>query len=109
MVWLWYSADNMKKIKVAGIIFICALVVCGFIVIPNWYHEYLVNKHMAEGWVDPLKWNCWEDYPIKANLKSMIYHLPGDPYYNRTNASNGRCFDTAEHAERQGFRAILGN
>jgi hypothetical protein len=71
-----------------------------------WYPAHERAVHLAEGWVDPKGWDCPEDHPIKANLKSMIYHYPGDPYWNRTDAMNGDCFDTGEHAEAQGFRAI---
>lgn len=71
------------------------------------YPNYLKRKHLAEGWIEPTGWNCPEEHSIKANLKSHIYHMPWDQYYARTNAMSGECFDTYEHAEAQGFRAIL--
>lgn len=73
-----------------------------------WYPSYLKDKHLKEGWVTPIEWDCPEDHPIKANLNSMIYHEPWDQYWARTNAMNGKCFDTAQHAVQQGFRPIFG-
>ena len=72
-----------------------------------WYPAHEVKVHLADGWVAPTGWDCPSDHPIKANLKSMIYHLPGDPYWSRTDAMNGECFDTPAHAVEQGFRAII--
>ncbi len=74
----------------------------------HYYQKYEIQKALAQGWVAPTGWNCPSDHPIKANLRSMIYHLPGDPYWNRTDAMNGECFDTPQHAEQQGFRASYG-
>ena len=34
---------------------------------------------------------------------SMIYHLPGQPYYDRTNPEE--CFATGAAAEAAGYRA----
>jgi hypothetical protein len=72
------------------------------------YPAYETQKHLAEGWVSSTTWDCPVDHPIKANLKSMIYHLPNDPYWSRTDAKNGECFDTTKHAVEQGFRASYG-
>ncbi len=77
------------------------------------YHSYYLPRlHHQEGWVEPIHdpvsgmtIGCPSDYPIKANLNSYIYHLPGDPYYARTNA-NIECFDSEYHAQQQGFRHI---
>jgi len=93
-----------QKIKnlIGGIIFI------GIIYVIGWgYPAHERHVHLLEGWVEPTSWNCPTDHPIKANLRSMIYHLPGDPYWNSTDALNGECFDTPQHAEQQGFRHIL--
>ena len=70
--------------------------------------QYERQKHLAEGWVATTGWNCPAGHPTKANLRSMIYHVPGDPYWNETDAMNGECFDTTEHAEQHGFRASRG-
>ncbi|CAN5695062.1 hypothetical protein BH11PAT2_BH11PAT2_04890 [soil metagenome] len=74
-----------------------------------WYPAHERAVHLAEGWIDPKGWDCPSHHPIKANLKSMIYHLPSDPYWNRTDAMNGECFDTPAHAVEQGFRAIISD
>ncbi|MEM9747843.1 MAG: 50S ribosomal protein L4 [Actinomycetota bacterium] len=42
-----------------------------------------------------------EGYPIKGNADSMLYHLPGTSFYDRTVAEVW--FDTAESAEAAGF------
>ena len=41
-------------------------------------------------------------YPIKGNADSMLYHVPGSPFYDRTIAEVW--FDTEEHAEAAGFQ-----
>jgi large subunit ribosomal protein L22 len=43
-----------------------------------------------------------EGYAIKGNADSMLYHLPGTPFYDRTVAEIW--FDTAENAEAAGFQ-----
>ena len=43
-----------------------------------------------------------EGYPIKGNADSMLYHLPGTPFYDRTIAEVW--FDTAESAEAAGYQ-----
>lgn len=43
-----------------------------------------------------------EGYPIKGNANSMLYHLPGTPFYERTVAEIW--FDTAENAEAAGYQ-----
>jgi large subunit ribosomal protein L17 len=42
-----------------------------------------------------------EGFEIKGNADSMLYHLPGTPFYNRTEAEVW--FATAEAAEAAGF------
>jgi ribosomal protein S6 len=44
---------------------------------------------------------CPEDYPIKGNATSKLYHSPGSPSYKRTVPEY--CFATAEAAEAAGF------
>jgi hypothetical protein len=46
---------------------------------------------------------CPEKHPIKGNTSSRIYHLPGEPSYERTIAEI--CFATEEDAQLAGFRA----
>jgi hypothetical protein len=45
---------------------------------------------------------CPEDYPIKGNATSRIYHQPGESSYDATIPE--MCFATAEVAESMGFR-----
>src|SRR5207344_658681 len=42
-----------------------------------------------------------EGFEIKGNAESMLYHLPGTPFYDRTVAE--AWFATAEAAEAAGF------
>ncbi len=44
---------------------------------------------------------CPEDYPIKGNATSKLYHSPGSPSYKRTVPEF--CFATTEAAEAAGF------
>ena len=46
---------------------------------------------------------CPEGFPVKAKLKSGIFHLPGMLAYDRT--SPDRCYASAEAAEADGLRA----
>ena len=46
---------------------------------------------------------CPDDFPVKGNATSKIYHLPGTSYYAMTKANV--CFRSPEAAERAGFRA----
>ena len=43
-----------------------------------------------------------DGYEIKGNADSMLYHLPGTPFYDRTVAEVW--FDTAENAEAAGYQ-----
>ncbi|WP_426571807.1 hypothetical protein [Aquihabitans sp. McL0605] len=54
-------------------------------------------------WVLPIDGECPDSHPIKAKVKSGIYHLPGTPTYPRTKPD--RCYPTAEAAEADGLRA----
>ncbi len=47
-------------------------------------------------------WNCPSWAPIKGNLSSHIYHLPGQRYYSRTKPEF--CFATEAAARAAGFR-----
>ncbi len=44
---------------------------------------------------------CPADNPVKGNLSSMYYHVPGTRFYDRTIPEY--CFDTVESAEAAGF------
>ncbi len=45
---------------------------------------------------------CPAGYPIKGNSNSNIYHVPGQRFYDATNAR--RCFPTEQDALNAGFR-----
>ncbi len=58
----------------------------------------------AGDWVDPdPEGDCPLSHPVKAKLRSGIYHVPGGASYERTNAD--RCYPTPESAETDGYRA----
>jgi len=57
----------------------------------------------AQSWVDPVDGACPDGYPIKAKVKSGIYHQPGGLAYERTNPD--RCYADAASAEADGLRA----
>lgn len=44
---------------------------------------------------------CPEDYPVKGNQSSKLYHTPGSPFYDRTIPEF--CFASVEAAEAAGF------
>jgi len=46
--------------------------------------------------------SCPVDYPIKANQRSGIYHMPGDLAYDRTVPTY--CYQSEASAERDGYR-----
>jgi hypothetical protein len=56
-----------------------------------------------DGVVDPAWWPC-QQYQIKANIDSGIYHSPGDQSYDKT-FEGVVCFDTAADADAAGYRA----
>ncbi|MGW6175308.1 sunset domain-containing protein [Arthrobacter sp. NPDC055138] len=47
-------------------------------------------------------WNCPAGYPIKGNANSMIYHVPGGGFYNRTKPEE--CFASQGAAINAGYR-----
>ena len=53
-------------------------------------------------WVAPVDGAAPEGYPVKVNVKSGIYHLPGGRFYDRGAAD--RCYASAEDAEADGYR-----
>ncbi|QXC63080.1 hypothetical protein KSP35_10020 [Aquihabitans sp. G128] len=56
----------------------------------------------ATTWVDPVEGGCPDGYPVKAKVKSGIFHLPGMAFYDRT--APDRCYPTAEAAVADGLR-----
>ncbi|MGI8493643.1 MAG: hypothetical protein ACR2NJ_13005 [Acidimicrobiales bacterium] len=52
-------------------------------------------------WVEPCKGECPDSHPVKAKVRSRLFHLPGMIAYARTNAD--RCYRSAEAAEADGF------
>lgn len=54
-------------------------------------------------WVEPADGACPEGFPVKAKLRSGIYHLPATSAYDRTNPD--RCYPSAEAAAADGLRA----
>lgn len=54
-------------------------------------------------WVEPVDGGCPDGYPIKAKVKSGIFHQPGGLAYERTNPD--RCYPDAASAEADGLRA----
>lgn len=60
-----------------------------------------VEPAAGDPWVDPVDGACPDGYPVKAKLRSRLYHLPGMAAYARTGPD--RCYPTAEAAEADGF------
>lgn len=54
-------------------------------------------------WVRPVDGECPEGYPVKANGSSMIYHVPGGRFYDRTVPE--RCYSSPDLAAADGYRA----
>jgi len=55
-------------------------------------------------WIDPADSGaCPAHHPVKAKMKSGIFHVPGGANYARTVAD--RCYLSAEAAEADGLRA----
>jgi len=53
-------------------------------------------------WVEPVEGLCPDGYPVKAKVRSGIYHRPGVTAYGRTTPD--RCYPSAEAAEADGLR-----
>lgn len=53
-------------------------------------------------WVDADDGACPASHPVKAKLRSRVFHLPGMVHYDRTNAD--RCYRDGAAAEGDGFR-----
>ena len=93
----------MDKVKIITVL----LLFIAIIFISNSYYKdvYKPAQNLKNGFVVVKEFKCPESHPIKANLKSMIYHTRNSSYYSKTDASNGKCFDTIENVKKQGFRA----
>jgi hypothetical protein len=52
-------------------------------------------------WVEPVDGGCPDSHPLKAKLRSQLFHAPGMSQYGRTNAD--RCYSCQEDAEADGF------
>jgi hypothetical protein len=53
-------------------------------------------------WIEPVDGGCPPSHPVKAKLKSGIYHVPGGMNYERTRPD--RCYLDTESADRDGLR-----
>jgi hypothetical protein len=53
-------------------------------------------------WLTPIHGGCPDGHPVKVNVASGIYHVPGGRSYARTRPD--RCYATPEDAEADGFR-----
>lgn len=67
-----------------------------------------VRNHPASAptppvWREPVDGTVPAAYPIKANLRSGIFHEPGQQFYDRTHPD--RCYARAEDALADGLRA----
>lgn len=61
------------------------------------------DQHPTPAWVPPGEDGaCPATHPVKAKLRSGIYHLEGMAAYTRTAAD--RCYPSPETAEADGFR-----
>jgi hypothetical protein len=56
----------------------------------------------AADWVVPVDGACPPGFPIKANDRSRIFHVPGGRSYERTVPE--RCYSSEHAAERDGYR-----
>lgn len=54
-------------------------------------------------WIPATNGACPTAFPVKANVRSGIFHVDGGAAYDRTNAD--RCYATPTAAEADGLRA----
>jgi len=59
-------------------------------------------KKKLDPWVDPDGNICPDTHPVKGKLSSMIYQVPGNFAYDRTNPD--RCYQSADAATADGMR-----
>ena len=68
--------------------------------------DHLIEPWVVSAWgtMAPVSRNSCPSYaPIKGNADSMIYHRPGQRYYDATNPEE--CFRNGASAEAAGYRA----
>ena len=53
----------------------------------------------------PIDGGCPEDFPIKGNANSYLYHTPDSPFYHRTKAE--LCFANEEAAKKNGYYSAV--
>jgi hypothetical protein len=63
----------------------------------------LATDNPLPAWVAAENGACPLSHPVKANVNSGIYHVPGGQFYARTKAE--RCYVDAAAAEADGYRA----
>lgn len=56
----------------------------------------------STAWVEPSDGACPDSHPVKANMDSKIFHVPGGLSYERTNAH--RCYQSPDAATEDGLR-----
>lgn len=66
-------------------------------------HSAPVAPVVESSWVDPVEGECPSGHPVKAKLRSGIFHVPGGLSYKRTVPD--RCYRDAIGAEADGLRA----
>ncbi len=54
-------------------------------------------------WVQPINNQCPIDHPVKVTEGSMVFHVQGGAFYDRT--VPWRCYATSADAESDGYRA----
>ena len=59
-------------------------------------------KKTLDTWVDPDGNICPDTHPVKGKLSSMIFQVPGNFAYDRTNPD--RCYESADAATADGMR-----
>jgi hypothetical protein len=60
-----------------------------------------LSPAQASTWLPPIDGKCPPTHPVKAKLRSHLYHLPGMLAYGRTIPDH--CYTDAAAAERDGF------
>jgi hypothetical protein len=59
-------------------------------------------KKVLPPWVDPKGGICPKSHPVKGKLSSMIFQIPGNFAYDRTNPD--RCYQSVDVATKDGLR-----
>jgi len=67
------------------------------------HHGLPADPSGRQTWVAPIDGRCPDGYPVKANDRSHIYHVPGGRSYERTVPE--RCYPDPESAAADGYRA----